>query len=74
MRVTVNLYATFRSGRFEQELRDFPLGTMLREVVAAVGIAESEIGMSLVNGCHAPMERALRDGDSIYLFPLLGGG
>ncbi len=74
MKITVNLYATFRAGRLGQEQRDFLEGTILREVVAYVGIAENEIGMSLVNGCHAPMEQVLNDGDSIYLFPLLGGG
>lgn len=74
MKITINLFASFREGRFDQEQRDLPEGITLRQVVAEVGVAENEIGMSLVNGCHAPMERELRDGDSIFLFPLLGGG
>lgn len=74
MKITINLFATFRVGRFDQEQRDLLEGITLRQVVAEVGIAENELGMVLVNGCHAPMEQALCDGDSIFLFPLLGGG
>ena len=74
MKITINLFATFRVGRFDQEQRDLLDGITLGQVVNEVGIAEKEIGMSLVNGCHAPLEQVLCDGDSIFLFPLLGGG
>ena len=74
MKITIKLFATFRDGRFKEEQRDVPEGAVLRQVVADVGIVEREIGMTLVNGCHAPLEQVLRDGDNIFLFPMLTGG
>ena len=74
MIITVNLFATFRVGRFDKVERDCNEGLTLRHVVDDVGIRADDIGMSLVNGCHASLERVLVDGDHVYLFPLLGGG
>ena len=74
MRITVNLFATFRVGRFDKVERDCHEGLTLRHVVDDVGIRVDDIGMSLVNGCHASLERILVEGDEVYLFPLLGGG
>ncbi len=74
MKITVKLFATFRNGRFKEEEREVPDGATLRQVVVDVGIVEREIGMSLINGCHAPLEQALKDGDNIFLFPMLTGG
>jgi molybdopterin converting factor small subunit len=74
MKITINLFATFRAGRFDKEERDCLEGATLRHVVDEVGIKVDDIGMSLVNGCHATLERRLVEGDCVYLFPLLGGG
>ena len=74
MKITINLFATFRDGRFKGEQRDLVEGTTLRQAIAEVGIAEKEVGMALVNGRHAPMEHALADGDVISLAPWLAGG
>lgn len=74
MNITVNLFATFRNGRFKQEQRDYPEGMTFRQVVVDVGIAEGEIGMALVNGRHAPLDHPMCAGDSISLFPLMCGG
>lgn len=74
MQVTIQLYATFRTGRFKQERRDVAQGIPLRQIVAELGIVEKEIGMSLVNGRHARLDQALSEGDEIYLFPMLTGG
>ncbi len=74
MRITVKLYASFRDGRFMEEDQEHPDGITLRQVVAHVGIGDGELGMSLVNGCHATMDKPLSDGDCIFLFPMLSGG
>jgi sulfur-carrier protein len=74
IKITVNLFASFRDGRFKQEQQEVPAGITLRLAIADIGIAEKEIGMALVNGRHAPMEQALSDGDMLYLSPWIGGG
>lgn len=74
MKVTVKLFATFRNGRFKQDQRDYPDGVSYRQVVADVGVREDELGMVLVNGRHASLDQAFNDGDTLSIFPLLGGG
>jgi molybdopterin converting factor small subunit len=74
MHVTVKLFATFRVGRFKIEQRDYPSGTSCREVIGEVGLSEQEIGIILVNGRHAALDARLEEGDTLSLFPLVGGG
>ncbi len=74
MNITVKLFASLRIGRFKQEQRDYPDGATCGQVVADIGVREEELGIVLVNGRHTPLEKALNDGDSLSLFPLLGGG
>jgi sulfur-carrier protein len=74
MQITVKLFATFRAGRFAQAQRDYAAGTCVADVVRELQIAESEIGMIMVNGRHADPDHRLEAGASLSLFPLLGGG
>jgi len=74
MNVTVKLFATFRIGRFKIELRDYPPGITCREIIAEVGLTEQELGIVLVNGRHAALDARLEEGDTLSLFPLVGGG
>lgn len=74
MHITVNLFATFRNGRFHQRQKEYPAGTVLGDVVASLGISAEEIGMALVNGRHAARDQPLAEGDHLSLFPLLAGG
>ena len=74
MKITVKLFASFRIGRFKQEQKDYPDGTTCGQIVADIGVRGEELGMVLVNGRHTPLGKALHDGDSLSLFPLLGGG
>jgi molybdopterin synthase sulfur carrier subunit len=74
MKITVQLFATFRVGRFKQEQRDYSEGITCRQVIADVGLNGGAVGMVLVNGRSASLDYALGHGDSLALFPLLGGG
>ena len=74
MNVTVKLFATFRIGRFKVEERDYPPGTTCRDVIADVGLSEAELGIVLINGRHAALDARLGEGDTLSLFPLVGGG
>ncbi len=74
MKITVKLFASFRDGRFKEEDQEHPDGSTLRQIVAHIGISHEELGMALVNGCHAAMDKPLCEGDCIFLFPMLSGG
>lgn len=74
MKVTVKLFATFREGRFKVEERDCAAGATCRGIVADLGLAEEELGIVLVNGRHASLDQELKEGDTMSLFPMVGGG
>jgi len=74
MQITVKLFATFRAGRFAEETWEYPAGTMITDITRELGITEKEIGMIMLNNRHAEPDQELDDGDSLALFPLVGGG
>ncbi|GAM11451.1 thiS family protein [Geobacter sp. OR-1] len=74
MNVTVKLFASFQKGRFTIEQRAYPAATTVREVVTGLAIPEQELGIMMVNSRHVKLDQELADGDTLALFPLLGGG
>lgn len=74
MRVTVKLFATFRKGRFDVDVREVPAGTTVSEIAESVELPGKEIGIVLVNGRHAGLSKVLSEGDAVAIFPLVGGG
>jgi len=74
MTITVKLFASFRSGRFEIERRDYPPGTTVADVADSLKLPHSELGIMMINNRHVKLERVLIEGDTLALFPLLGGG
>ncbi len=72
--VTVKLFASFQQGRFEIAQRDLAPGTTLAALVDALCIPREEVGIVLVSGRHATLDRVARPGETIAIFPLLGGG
>ena len=74
MKITVKLFASFRSGRFEVETVDYPPGTTVADVADSLKLPQSELGIMMINNRHVKPERVLAEGDTLALFPLLGGG
>jgi sulfur-carrier protein len=74
MRVTVKLFASFRTGRFAIEDRNYPEGTSVGNIVGELGIPQEELGIVMVNSRHVHPAYVLGEGDTLALFPLLGGG
>lgn len=72
--ITVKLFAQFRLGRFKVEQRQYPQPLTSRDILADLAIAEEELGVLMVNGRHAELDQPLNDGDSVGIFPLVGGG
>lgn len=74
MKVTVKLFASFRTGRTPIELCEYPPGTTVADVALQKGIPVAELGIMMINSRHVKLDRELEEGDVLALFPLLGGG
>ena len=74
MQVTVKLFANFRTNRFAQEIREYDSAIMVGGIVEELGIPVPEVGIVFINGRNATMDQHLNDGDTLSLFPLVGGG
>ena len=74
MKVTVKLFAVFRVNRFKVAERDVPEGCTVADVLAELAIELPELGVALINGRHVLPEQVLQDGETVSLFPKVGGG
>ncbi|WP_425805494.1 MoaD/ThiS family protein [Desulfitobacterium sp. Sab5] len=75
MRVTIKLFATFRDGRFKMDIRELPEGeNRVIDILQSLGIAQEEVAICLVNGRDSNAQTILADGDTLSLFPPVGGG
>jgi len=74
MQITVKLFANFRINRFKEQVRQYPTGTRVVDISSELDIPESEVGIIFINGRNAALGTSLADGDTLSLFPLVGGG
>ncbi len=74
MNVTVKLFATFRTGRFGSETRTYSPGTTVKNIIDELSLPEDDIGATLINGRHVEEDCELQEGDTLSIFPLVGGG
>ncbi len=74
MQITVKLFATFRAGRFDIEDREYPPETKVSDVVKDLDLPEQKLGILMINSRHVDLDRALVDGETLAIFPLVGGG
>ncbi len=74
MKIEISLHGVFRIDRFAQQVRDYPDGATVQDVVRDLGLPERLLGIVVVNERHATVDHRLQDGDALMLLPLLGGG
>ncbi len=74
MTVTVKLFASLRTGRFDLRAMDFPADTSAAQAIAAAGVRPEEAAVVFVNSRHAAPDTVLADGDTLAIFPPVGGG
>jgi len=74
MKVTVKLFATLRQGRFDIEVLDIHPGTEVGDIVKQLGIPDKEVTLIFINGRHGQLTSELHDGDTLGMFPPVGGG
>ena len=73
--VQVKLYATLK--RFQPECPDryvIDAGITVGDLMAALQMPLREVNLIMVDGGRANLKTRLRGGESIALFPPLGGG
>lgn len=77
MNATVKLFGNLRRhlppGQEVIELALAP-GTSIGAVMQRLGVHEGEVGLAVVNGEVVAETTALRDGDHLELFAIMGGG
>jgi sulfur carrier protein ThiS len=74
MQVQVRLYATFREGRFNEQMREYLPGTSIRKVLEELGIDESQVGTVFIDFKYATVDQQLHEGARLGIFPMVGGG
>ncbi|HOP40663.1 MAG TPA: MoaD/ThiS family protein [Geobacteraceae bacterium] len=74
MKVTIKLFATFRTGRFGEKTCDYAPGTTVKDILDELELPLEEIGATLINHRHVEEDQTLEDGDMLSIFPLVGGG
>ncbi len=75
MQITLKVFATLRNYLKSGEatyIHEGPLS--VRELIRAYDIPEAEATIILVNGIHCALEKDLVDGDTVSVFPPVGGG
>ena len=74
MVVEVKLFATFRENRFkEKEMELADVGSPA-DILTQLNIPTELVGILLVNGRDAPLDRKLAPNDVVSIFPAIGGG
>ena len=74
MRFTVKLFAYFRDNRFRAEVREYPEGTTVEEVIRSLGIDLEEVGVTMINSRPCTLDQVPAEGDLLASFPAIGGG
>jgi molybdopterin synthase sulfur carrier subunit len=74
MEITVRLFATFREGRGKESKIDCVAETTVRQLADILAIKPQDIAILLVNGRDYDLDSPLKAGDTVSLFPPVGGG
>ena len=72
--VEVRLFATFREGREKIIYVDTENAHNVEDICRLYGIPMEEVAIFLVNGRHSDLQKPVKEGDILALFPPVGGG
>ena len=74
MKLSVKLFATLREGRGKQLDVEVDNGVNVLKAMETLGIKKNDVSIILVNGINTNVDAVLSDGDTLSLFPPIGGG
>lgn len=74
MEIEVRLFATFREGREKKYLYKLSEETSILDILNILKIDREYASLILLNGIDGDIDRELKSGDVLSLFPPVGGG
>lgn len=74
MKLMVKLFAYFRDNRFVAEVQEYPDTITVGGIVDRLGIDRNEIGITMINSRHCGFDDQPAEGDTLAIFPMIGGG
>jgi len=74
VKLTIKLFATLREGRGKILEDEYPADTTPKDILASLKIEEKDVAILLVNGVDGELDKPLNDGDTLSIFPPVGGG
>jgi sulfur carrier protein ThiS len=74
MKVTVELFAYYRQGRFKRDTVGLPVDATVTDLLTRLEISRSEVGILIINGKSGTVRDRLEMGDRVTLIPIIGGG
>ncbi len=74
MHVTIKFFSTLRKDRFDEKDLELPDGVTAGEIIDRFNIPPTEVTIIFINGRHSGPEAKLAEGDTLALFPPIGGG
>ena len=74
MQVTVKLFATLRENREKESMMQLDPGANIKALIDLLGISEKDAAIIFINGRGSKLDQALSDGDTVSIFPPVGGG
>ena len=74
VKIKVKLFATFREGRFALETMEIPDCATVLDVANKLQIKPDDISIAMINGISSELDDVLKEGDTLVLFPPVGGG
>ncbi len=74
-RIEMRLYASLQKWK-PSPVTEYELAGInsVRDLLKESGIPEGEVAIIMVNGKRGQLDSAIQHGDSVSLFPLIGGG
>ena len=74
MHIKVRLFATLRNGREKEYLMDFNKFKTAKDIINSLEIHAKDVAILLINGMDRPLDYMIQEGDTISIFPPVGGG
>ena len=74
MKIKVKLFATLRDGRGKELDLERNENLTVRTILGMLEIKPEEVAILLINGRDGSFDIQLSDGDTVSLFPPVGGG
>lgn len=74
MKITVKLFATLRTGRFDENVFDVDTCTDIDCLLEKINLKREEVAIIFINGIHGDYNSKVSENDIVSLFPPIGGG